>query len=287
MTVSGDTTGYSFDTTTHVLTQTTDNGGVLTLDMDDGTFSYTQPVYAPTGYTDHFVYYMTDGDGDISSNVADISVEPTPVIPPVSYMGTSGANIYVGKGGDDIINGAGGNDVLSGAAGDDTIDGGSGDDNILGGAGDDILTGGIGLDYLFGDIGDDILNIDTTDLGTQTLDGVIDGGDGFDTVTLASTQNLDLDDFDGGLAINIEAIDLTANGNHNITNITYQDVVAITDSDNDLYILGDAADNASFTGTGWSTSAASSIDVNGTIHTMVAWTNSNDASVIVYVESVI
>ena len=288
MTVSGDTTGYSFNGTTHVLTQTTDNGGVLTLDMDDGAFSYTQPSYTPVGYTGSLVYEMTDGDGDTESNIAYITVDPTPTIPPLSYTGTSGVNIYVGKGGDDIINGAGGNDVLSGAAGDDTIDGGSGDDNILGGAGDDILTGGIGLDYLFGDIGDDILNIDTTDLGTQTLDGVIDGGDGFDTVTLASGQNLDLNDFDSGLAVNIEAIDLTANGNHNITNITYQDVIAITDSDNDLYVLGDSADNVTFAIlNGWNSGAASSVDVNGTMHTMIAWTNSNNASVTVYVESVI
>jgi hypothetical protein len=288
LTVSGDTAGYSFNGTTHVLTQTTNNGGTLTLDMDDGAFSYTQPSYNPTIYIDHFDYSMTDNDGDTVSNIADITVNPTPVIAPVTLVGTSGANILVGKGGNDTISGLGGNDILSGGAGNDTIDGGTGDDNLLGGAGNDTLIGGTGADYLFGDTGDDILNTDVLSDNDNT--GSLDGGEGFDTLTFTAGLNVDLDDLDNGVLLNIEAIDLTVNGNHNFTDIKWDDVVGITDSDKDLYILGDALDNVGFTsGNGWTQSAGTTdIVVNGgATHTFYTWTNSNDAGIAVYVESVI
>ncbi len=284
LSVSGNNTaGYSYNSTTHVLTQTTANGGVLTLDMDDGNFLYMQPGYVSVGYTDHFDYTFTDGDGDSVSNIANIAVDPTLPVEGVTLTGTSGADIYVGKGGDDTINGGAGNDILYGGDGNDTINGGAGNDKLLGGAGNDILIGGTGADYLFGDIGDDILTIDASDAANS---GAIDGGEGFDTIRYEIGANVDFDLYDNGSLLNIEAIDLTANGVHNVTDIKYNDVIRATDSNNLLYILGDSGDAVGFnTSNGWSHTGPSTTSVNGTNYTMYDYINNNDSSVHVYVQS--
>ncbi len=86
-----------------------------------------------------------DGAGNDASNV---------------ILGDSGDNHLDGHGGDDHIEGRGGNDHIEGRGGNDTIDGGEGRDRIFGGAGDDIVT---------------VTDID---------DLVLDGGDGFDRLTI-------------------------------------------------------------------------------------------------------
>ncbi len=135
------------------------------------------------------------------------------------------------------------------------------------------------------------LETDGADSGDTALSS-IDGCDGFDTLMLNTDDlNIDFSTWNTGsnsVFKNIEAIDLGIGGstdNHNLTNITYSDVVNMTDSDNDLYILGDGSDTVDFTGTGWSNTGPASVDVNGASHIMYTYLNSNDPSVIVYVES--
>ena len=63
---------------------------------------------------------------------------------------------------------------------------------------------------------------------------------------------------------NIESIDLTANGDHNITNVKLSDVISMTDSNKNLTIIADAGDSVTFKNDGtneWSTTGDS--DVNG------------------------
>jgi len=290
--------GYTFDAITHVLTQTTASGSTIELDMDDGTYYYTTPAIVVVAYDDHFDYSITDFDGDISTNTVDIHVNST--LPPADLIinGTSGADMLAGEKGNDIINGLGGNDVLYGDGGNDIITGGDGDDNLLGSDGDDILSGDAGDDYLYGDIGDDILisdlrTIDVAVAGDTNL-GSVDGGAGFDTFRMSgdgTVINFDVWSGTDSVLKNIEVIDLGAGGtsdNHDLTNITYSDVVNMTDSDNDLYILGDTEDNVTFSGAGWSQSAGTVTEiVNGASHTFYTWTNSSDPTVMVKVESVI
>ncbi|MDD5405767.1 MAG: Ig-like domain-containing protein [Sulfurovaceae bacterium] len=300
VTITTTGTGYTFNTSTHVFTQITANGATIELDMDDGTFDYIPPAIVTAAYDDHFDYSITDHDGDISSSTADIHVNPNVTSTNSTINGTSGDDMLVGGAGNDTINGLGGNDILSGAGGNDIITGGAGDDNLLGGAGNDTLSGDAGNDYLYGDIGNDIL-ISELNTGTgngtavagDTNLGSVDGGAGFDTFRMSGDgTNINFNAWSGTNSVlkNIEVIDLGANGtsdNHNLTNIALADVVNMTDSDHDLWILGDAADNVSFAGTGWTNAGTVTETVNGASHTFIEYTNSNDATVMVKVESVI
>ena len=88
------------------------------------------------------------------------------------YGGTGLDRLYGGDG-DDTAYGGVGNDLIEGGDGDDNLAGDDGDDTIYGGAGNDRINGGRSSDLLFGG-------------GSSTYSGkdVLDGGDGFDIVTL-------------------------------------------------------------------------------------------------------
>ena len=72
-------------------------------------------------------------------------------------------------------------------------------------------------------------------------DSIIDGGSGIDTLILAAGENIDFSALDN--VKNIEVIDLNENGSHNIINLTLQDVINLTDSNNTLTILGGSDDS--------------------------------------------
>ncbi|MAX52934.1 MAG: hypothetical protein CMH22_13240 [Methylophaga sp.] len=65
----------SFDVTTHVWTITTANGSVLTVDMDNGEYTYTVGDSANGSFTEEITYAVTDGDGDSASNTFTIDVD--------------------------------------------------------------------------------------------------------------------------------------------------------------------------------------------------------------------
>ncbi len=76
----------------------------------------------------------------------------------------------------------------------------------------------------------------------------IDALGGNDTIMLKPDVTLDFSKLH-----NIEAIDLTPNGDHTINNLTLNDVLHITDDNNTLTIQGDAGDSvATVDKTGWS-----------------------------------
>ena len=77
-----------------------------------------------------------------------------------------------------------------------------------------------------------------------------DGLDGTDTLVLNGVT------LDPSEISNIEILDLEA-GNNSIS-LTLDDVLDMTDDDNELKILGDSADSVNFTGTGWSSTAEES-----------------------------
>ena len=125
--------------------------------------------------------------------------------------------------------------------------------------------------------------IPTTGNDTLLYDGVADlagtrsynalAGD--DTLVLRLGESID---FATDRAIsNIETIDLTISGNHTIKNLTYQDVVALTDFRQELYILGDSDDTLQLDASnGWSTPPVVSGSYN-------LYTNSNNLNVKLYV----
>ena len=112
--------------------------------------------------------------------------------------------------------------------------------------------------------------------GDDTLllkDGIsFDGLDGTDTL-VANGKTLD-----ASKVSNIEVLDLNA-GDNNIS-LTLQDVLDMTDSDNDLIINGDTEDQVSFTDNNWSKTAGSGADAGYDIYT-----NSGDITVSVKVQT--
>ncbi|WP_415714907.1 FecR domain-containing protein [Maridesulfovibrio sp.] len=104
-----------------------------------------------------------------------------------------------GNKGSDSIQGNGGNDLLSGGLGIDQISGGSGTDSISGGEGNDILygdgdndsiSGGAGDDEIYGGDGDDVIAGGAGD--NHLYGGSSDYGSGFDTVSYADHQQVDI-----------------------------------------------------------------------------------------------
>uniref|UniRef100_UPI0012922E04 type I secretion C-terminal target domain-containing protein n=1 Tax=Dechloromonas hortensis TaxID=337779 RepID=UPI0012922E04 len=171
-TVSATGTGgstASFDSTTHVLTVTTEQGGLLVIDLDTGEYYYTPPVTVTT-LTENISFALTDRDGDasvIDATRGHLDLTITRDSGSESLTGTSANNtaltgsadddIISGLAGNDTISGGDGNDWLSGGAGTDVLNGGNGNDKLDGGAGADTLVGGAGADTLIGGAGNDIM----------------------------------------------------------------------------------------------------------------------------------
>lgn len=130
-------------------------------------------------------------------------------------------------------------------------------DNAIGGRGDDTLDGRANTDILIGGLGNDILITDGVDFR-------LDGGGGFDTVQLesgASGVNLDL--AATGRITGVEQIDITGSGDNQLT-LNLDDVLDISDSTNDLLIVGNTGD-AVADGNGALWTANGTQDVNGTL----------------------
>ncbi|MDD3451227.1 VCBS domain-containing protein, partial [Sulfurimonas sp.] len=127
------------------------------------------------------------------------------------------------------------------------IEGSSSAETLNGTANDDMLTGYGGADTLNGEDGNDVLVFDSTDIS-------VNGGVGYDTLLVEasidfSALNTDIQ--------NIEEINL-GNGTQNIT-LTLADVIAVTDTDNDIFITGDSSDSVSLqTSDAWTKSATQS-----------------------------
>ena len=142
----------------------------------------------------------------------------------------------------------------------------------------DVLVGSSGTDSLYGGAGNDTLVFDSGD-------DVIDGGEGTDTLIVAGASALDFSSLDN--VSNIEVIDLTDSLGSKLTNVTALDIKEMTDTANDIYIIGDAgdqfdfADNAAWNQTGTNIS----YDINGTTYQFNQYTSVEDPTVVVHVET--
>jgi len=90
-----------------------------------------------------------------------------------------------------------------------------------------------------------LVNVNVEHAVVHTFDNsaALDAGDGFDIVVLDSGLNLDFSDASLQSIANIEKIDLTENGDHTINNLSLDDVLNMTDADNELIIEGSLTDN--------------------------------------------
>lgn len=150
-------------------------------------------------------------------------------------------------------------DIITATDADEYIDAGESADEIAAGAGDDSIV------------------FDSED--------IIYGGDGNDTLILQNTS-IDFSSFDITKLNNIETIDLRGDGGNSIINITLEDVLAVTDSNNTLHIRGDAGNDTvqllNENGNNWSKS-----DITETVNDTVfdVYINSGDPTVTVYVQN--
>ncbi|MBD3796778.1 MAG: hypothetical protein IE887_03375 [Campylobacterales bacterium] len=93
---------------------------------------------------------------------------------------------------------------------------------------------------------------------------MVDGGTGYDTITLATDASLDSIDF--GKLDNIEEIDMSGSGTNAINNLSLNDVLDMTDANNTLAIKGDDGVDSVNTvdTTGWTKTAESDNGLNTT-----------------------
>ena len=148
------------------------------------------------------------------------------------------------------------NDDIEGGA---VINTGLGDDKVtvLDDFDDGTINTGAGNDTV--EIKDDLGDVNesghiNTGSGDDTIivedfvSGSIDGGEGLDTLVFGEV-NIDLSALDDKIS-NIETIKLDS-GDQNITSLTTEDVLNITDSDNVLRIDGDSDDTVSLDSGEW------------------------------------
>jgi Ca2+-binding RTX toxin-like protein len=122
-------------------------------------------------------------------------------------FGGAGDDRLIGNHGSNILNGNDGNDLIDAGDGDDYLSGGLGDDTLLGGNGYDVLVSGGGVDMIEGNAGDDAIFIDASSL----LSSTIDGGSGFDLVSIWAGPPLSLSDVLGSMS-RVEVIDFSSPG---------------------------------------------------------------------------
>jgi len=96
----------------------------------------------------------------------------------------------------------------------------------------------------------------------------VDAGLGYDTLFLDSNVTMDFDNINA--IENIEVIDLTE-GAHALDNLTFEDVLSMTDENNELTILGDSEDSVALKDSTSSWEQKDSVTENG--HTFDVFTN--------------
>lgn len=154
-----DGTEHAFQSS--VLTLHTNLGGLFSIDMNTGEYSYAAPAQLADGVaTETIGFSLINAQGQTSTSTLDIQFDHTHVIAGTSLgetlTGSNTADWLMGRQGDDVIVADGGNDQLFGNAGNDELHGDAGDDLLVGGQGNDTMFGGGGSDVFawhFGDRG--------------------------------------------------------------------------------------------------------------------------------------
>ncbi|RXJ54597.1 Ig-like domain-containing protein [Candidatus Marinarcus aquaticus] len=111
----------------------------------------------------------------------------------------------------------------------------------------------------------EVVTFDVTVDSDHVLQGDVSdsiiGGDGDDTFKLLNGQDINFDGLDAHIK-NIETIDLSAEGKNEIKNLSLDDVIDMTDSDNEIKISGTSEDEVHLTNE-WSTNNV--VDADGYI----------------------
>ncbi len=141
-----------------------------------------------------------------------------------------------------------------GGDGADKLGGTSDADVLIGGRGDDELEGNGGADVLKGGADDDVLAI--SDLAFRLLEG----NSGVDTVRFdGSGMDLDLTSVPNLTITGVEQFDLTGSGDNSLT-LNLGDVLALSDTTNEVVVFGDAGDEVTVADGPWSADGVRDVD---------------------------
>jgi hypothetical protein len=144
--------------------------------------------------------------------------------------------------------------TAAGTPDDDVLIGTTGADIMIGDLGNDLLLTRGGSDVVKGGAGDDTLTV--RDLSFRQLDG----GSGIDTLRLTGWGlNLNLTTIADNKITGIEKINLSGTGNHQLT-LDVLDVLALSDTTNQLIVQGSVGDTVSSTGQGWLFDGTTNLD---------------------------
>ena len=152
------------------------------------------------------------------------------------------SNVLNGDTSHERLYGFDGDDVIDGSAGDDLIRGGAGNDTLIGGDGNDTLIDGNGQDSFSGGAGDDLMSVSSDQFDS------IDGGEGFDVLALDEGIDIDFSSPGLGSVSNIEQIHLGDDDSGTILTLTEEALVAMTEADNELMVIGDGNDTIDISG---------------------------------------
>ncbi len=146
-----------------------------------------------------------------------------------------------------------------GTSANDVMTGTSADQNLIGGLGNDWIDGAAGRDVLKGGAGDDRLVYDADDFRRE-------GDAGFDTLVLdGSGITLDFDVLAPRAVTGIEAIDLGGSGANTLA-LSLNDVLALSDSTDTVWISGNDDDQVQSTGQGWVSAPGGNVEHLGEIY---------------------
>jgi hypothetical protein len=104
-----------------------------------------------------------------------------------------------------------------------------------------------------------VVNVDET-FSLPTDGSVIDGFAGYDTLNLAQNQDIDFSSI-GNIVKNIEEIDLSVEGENEITNLSARDVFDMTDENNEIKISGTSEDKVNLSNEWSSKGTESGFDI--------------------------
>ncbi len=168
----------------------------------------------------------------------------------LSLLNAANNPVTDGTSGDDTLNGTTGDDRLYGYDGNDTLNGDAGNDWLRGGSGNDILNGGDGNDTLvYEGLGDDTFN------GGAGEDTLLLTGDG---ISLDFVDSLAADYIDPATINDIEHLSIGGTG-ANTVSIDLASLIAMTDTDNVLFIDGDQDDTVELVGE-WQNAGTTTVD---------------------------
>ncbi len=189
------------------------------VDADGNAVGIPIDIGALLGETHTFTNFTQLSDGRViaayGNNVRSSDNAKFRILSLDGVLGSEGADYMALGNSGDIAEGRAGNDQIVGGDGADTVFGGSGEDTLFGNDGEDTLVGGLGADTILGGSGGDFLFADE---GADTLDGGtgddlvaadvsratgshLDGGDGFDTLQLVTSDGAESISIGGGTIV--------------------------------------------------------------------------------------